>query len=165
MLIQTQTINRFESPNDIFMPSDSLRTPKYAEVKSGTSSGFFNMTYLPWHPLLASSQQSSNENELKMKKLREFTSYSLDQTTERWIISLNLVDETYQVAQKVRYFFANRPLILCRDDDPDNTHLIEIWVETSDDLDLEIKTLNRFDIEWWIKQPEDLREKVIVLLR
>jgi hypothetical protein len=160
-----QTKDSFKESTTFPISSDTQQPPKYIEVKSGVLlESFDDCIFYSLHTP-ASTQPSYNTTQQAIEKLRFFTNNSLDKATERWLISFNLVQDAYKVAQKVRSFFATRPISLRRNENPDNSHLLEIWVEASDDLELEVKILNLFDNEFWIKQPEDLRKKVIVLLK
>lgn len=145
--------------------SDTQQPLKYTEVRSGVSFAFLDAFILHGSSISASTQHPHNTNQQAIEKLRSFTNNSLDKVTERWLINLDLVQDAYKVAQKVRGFFATRPITFRRNANPDNSYLLEIWVETSDDLDLEIETLHRFDVEWWINQSKDLKNKIIVLLK
>jgi hypothetical protein len=150
--------------NELFVSRNTQQDCVYVQFNSGTSAPNLNLNSFY---LLSSNTQSRKNDPLnyKLEMLQTFVGSSLDSPMALWLVRLDLVDYAFKVVLRICNFFPKHIISLRRNQNPDDAHLLEFWIEAGEDLDKALDNLNRFDVEWLLNQTEDLQKKIIILLK
>ncbi len=101
----------------------------------------------------------------QFEKLEELLAEPLGVETKSLLFTQGILDDVQKAVLKVHSYFPDCPITLRLNERPEESQLVEIWIQACDELTPEFEALDRFDMEWWLHQPIEFREKIIVLLK